>query len=268
MPGRARRNRLAGGSLDGIEQSLDLVDVQHVWQAPRQPRRRHRRPRVARHPFLAARVAIETSAARRAGWRWTNGRGRARPGARDRPAAGGVMGASSRSVAASERSSHARKSSTAVAICAARVRRTVLCGECAEELVERRVALDHGTTPNDGGAAVILPGAVRPRAGGETSPRFPRRSPLPCVGSIRCADAPLPCSVIAPPPRDERRGAIAPGFGGPPASLDPGTTGSGSGTSAPQRRQSPTSPLRATGPASASWTAPGGSLDVVKSQFG
>jgi hypothetical protein len=79
----------------------------------------------------------------------------------------------------------------------------------------------------------------------------------------------VPVAFAAPePPRAARRGARAPGFGGPPGTFIPTSIVSGSGTSAPQRRQIAVSPLRATGPASTSWTAPTGSRDVVKLHFG
>src|SRR5712671_2608465 len=88
------------------------------------------------------------------------------------------------------------------------------------------------------------PGLARPPA--EPPDRPPRRAPPPRAGF-----------------------ASASGFGGPPGSRAPtSSTPSGSGTSAPQRRQIPVSPFRATGPSSASWTAPTGSKFVVKSHFG
>jgi hypothetical protein len=63
--------------------------------------------------------------------------------------------------------------------------------------------------------------------------------------------------------------ANASGLGSPPGSFAPTTTGSGSSTGAPHFRQMPPfSGSLATGPSSASWSAPTGSRDEVKSHFG
>ena len=218
--------------VDHGEQRLDLLDLEHLRQAPRQPRRGDRAPRVAGHEPGPRAVPVERAEGGQAlGDRGlARGRRSGRRGRRAGPSGPGARQSAPRS------SIQARYAVTVVSY-----ERRVL-GEVSRASSERRKRRERVV-----GASLTPP---RPRGRSRAPARRSRGgAPGPGPGARRSRPSrvdrrPRGPRVRPPPPRRRRAPAVRapPGSAGRPGARSPASAPSGSGTSAPQVMHSPASP--------------------------